>query len=168
MKRAGWVLAVLAAAVCCACCTAFAEEAAEEVTYTCGDYKYVLREDGSAEVVGYTGPGGDIMIPNDLDGHPIMAMRTNVFSKRLYVSDNYTVSVHEDHPYLATINGVLFGKTDRRLICCPYALKQTEYMIPQGIEQIGDDAFGFCAGLTSVTIPESVTSIGDDAFFGCR
>ena len=32
---------------------------------------------------------------------------------------------------------------------------------------IGDCAFSYCTGLTSITIPDSVTSIGDDAFDGC-
>ena len=35
------------------------------------------------------------------------------------------------------------------------------------VTSIGDGAFEFCHGLTSITIPSSVTSIGDDAFFGC-
>ncbi len=144
-----------------------ASAALAEDTFTCGDYMYVLREDGSAEVVGYTGENGDIVIPNELDGHPIMAMRYNVFSVRSG-DTAYTVSVYQDHPYLATINGVLFGKSDRKLICYPYALARTEYAIPQGIEVIGEFAFYDCSSLTAVTIPDSVTSIGDNAFYGCR
>ena len=36
------------------------------------------------------------------------------------------------------------------------------------VTSIGDNAFYFCTGLTSVTIPESVTSIGDEAFYHCE
>lgn len=35
------------------------------------------------------------------------------------------------------------------------------------VTSIGNKAFFFCSGLTSVTIPNSVTSIGDMAFLGC-
>ena len=35
------------------------------------------------------------------------------------------------------------------------------------VTSIGDCAFQYCSGLTSIEIPGSVTSIGDYAFFGC-
>ena len=35
------------------------------------------------------------------------------------------------------------------------------------VTNIGNDAFYFCTGLTSITIPNSVTSIGNYAFSGC-
>ncbi len=40
-------------------------------------------------------------------------------------------------------------------------------VIPNSVTSIGDWAFGYCSGLTSVTIPNSVTSIGNSAFSGC-
>ena len=44
----------------------------------------------------------------------------------------------------------------------------TSVVIPDSVTSIGDYAFSECTGLTSVVIPDSVTSIGDAAFSGCR
>ncbi|MBR5686630.1 MAG: leucine-rich repeat protein [Prevotella sp.] len=44
----------------------------------------------------------------------------------------------------------------------------TEFVIPDGVSTVSDDAFANCVSLTSVTIPPTVTSIGDGAFGGCR
>ena len=40
-------------------------------------------------------------------------------------------------------------------------------VIKDGVTSIGDAAFYYCSGLTSLTIPNSVTSIGGSAFSGC-
>ena len=42
-----------------------------------------------------------------------------------------------------------------------------EYVIPEDVTTIGENAFYYCSGLTSITIPNSVTSIGSYAFYGC-
>ena len=77
------------------------------------------------------------------------------------------INISPDHPYLATIDGVLFSKLDKRLVCYPKALKENEYTVPQGIRIIGDWAFSDCTSLTSVTLTDSVTSIGEAAFNNC-
>ena len=40
-------------------------------------------------------------------------------------------------------------------------------IINSGVTSIGEHAFHYCTGLTSITIPDSVTSIGYSAFSGC-
>lgn len=42
-----------------------------------------------------------------------------------------------------------------------------DYVIPEGVTEIGMFAFAYCSSLTSVTIPVSVTSIGIGAFAYC-
>ncbi len=42
-----------------------------------------------------------------------------------------------------------------------------DVIIPDGVTNIGENAFSGCKGLTSITIPQGVTSIGDKAFSGC-
>ena len=48
-----------------------------------------------------------------------------------------------------------------------YCSGLTSVTIGSGVTSIGEWAFAYCDGLTSVTIPNSVTSIGDWAFSGC-
>ena len=48
-----------------------------------------------------------------------------------------------------------------------YCTGLTTVDIPNGVKTIGEGAFSKCGGLTSVTIPGSVTSIGKNAFFQC-
>ena len=64
------------------------------------------------------------------------------------------------------LDGVLFNKSQTKLIQYPGG-KAGTYTIPSGLTSIGDYAFYYSTGLTSVTIPASVTSIGDGAFVAC-
>ena len=43
----------------------------------------------------------------------------------------------------------------------------TSVTIPNSVTSIGNSAFYYCRSLTSITIPNSVTSIGDEAFSSC-
>lgn len=74
------------------------------------------------------------------------------------------IEVSPDHAYLATIEGVLFSKPDKRLICYPMAKGEQEYTVPQGIKIIGRTAFYDCDVLTTIIFPNGLEEIQDDAF----
>ena len=49
-----------------------------------------------------------------------------------------------------------------------YCSGLTSLTLPVGITSIGEFAFSGCSGLTSLTLPAGITSIGEYAFYGCR
>ena len=77
------------------------------------------------------------------------------------------VSVSPRSEYFATIDGVLFSKTDKRLITYPIGRTDERYTVPDGVEVIGRGAFSG-SNLVSVTLPEGLRSIEYQAFFVCR
>ncbi len=165
-----------------------AESAVPEV-FTSGDYDYVLLKDGTAEIIKYHGKDNDLVIPTALDEFKVIKV-TSISENAFYncsaivsmtLPDSImnidanpfrfcksltTVNVSPDHTALATIDGVLYSKIDKRLILYPMAKTDSSYIIPQGITAIGDNVFN-SSKLTSITIPDSVTSIGDKAFSNC-
>ena len=77
------------------------------------------------------------------------------------------ISVEYGNQKFSSVNGVLFDKNKKTLICYPAGKNGTLYDIPQSVTSIGGYAFAYCSSLTSITIPEGVTSIGEYAFAYC-
>jgi len=187
---------------------ALAEE--EAVTCTSGDYKYVLLEDGTAQITDYSGVETDLQIPSRLDAYNVTAIGNDAFYNcdfltSITIPDSVTsigeyafsrctsltsvtipdsvssmganpfgycekltrIKVSPKSKHFAAIDGVLFEKSTKKLVCYPRAFTAENYEIPQGILAIGDDAFYNCDSLTGITIPDSVTSIGEYAFSYC-
>ena len=57
--------------------SAFAEE--EAVICTSGDYKYVLLEDGTAQITDYSGVETNLQIPSRLDAYNVTAIGDDAF-----------------------------------------------------------------------------------------
>ena len=71
-------------------------------------------------------------------------------------------------PPLVTYNGIEYKVTSIGDKAFFYCSGLTSITIPDGVTTIGSSAFYGCNGLTSIMIPDSVTTIGSSAFAGCN
>ena len=103
-----------------------------------------IIEDGV--LTGYTGPGGDIVIPKGV---------TSIGDCAFYDCDSITsVSIPKS---VTSIEDSAFEGCS----------SLTGIMLPNGLKNIGGGAFDSCTSLTSINIPESVTNIEWGAFSDC-
>ena len=87
---------------------------------------------------------------------------TGVFSACMNLEE---IIVSANNPVYSSLDGVLYNKDKTELLKWPN--KKLSVTIPESVTSIGDYAFLYCYGLTTITLPESVTSIGDYAFSCC-
>ena len=123
-------------------------------------FQYRVLDDGTAEVIRYTGPWKKIRVPSSLHGAPV----TSVGEKAFYCpSGDYLPFARKEleeialPPTLRRIGeGAFWG--------CGYLRSLT---LPDGVTEIGDNAFDSCGRLRALVLPDSVTRIGTEAFDGC-
>lgn len=77
------------------------------------------------------------------------------------------IDVDKQNVNYASENGVLFNKARTILVCYPEGKKETTYVVPDSVKQIGFEAFINCR-LQSVILPDEIEEIGDCAFLYCR
>jgi len=113
-------------------------------------FRYFIDQN-SITITGYTGAGGAVTIPANLNGLPVTRIGDYSFFNR---RDMTQITLPDS---LTTIGrGAFFGCTSLTLV-----------NLPNSLTTIGVDAFYVCRGLTQITFPESLTSIGEYAFYGC-
>ena len=78
------------------------------------------------------------------------------------------ILVDEENEYFSCDDqGVLFDKNKTTLIGYPCGKTESNYSIPEGVEEIGLYAFLGNRHILRVTIPFTVAVIGNDAFYSC-
>lgn len=151
-----------------------------------GDWTYSV-ENNQATITGYTGMGGEVTVPSEFNGIPVVGiggsgyqapLSTTITKMNLpnsvrfvgLLGSSYTAitSFHVDinNPYLSVLDGVLYDKNKVTLLHCGRS-KLGNFSIPQSVTRIESFAFAGCSGLINVQIPNSVTSIGGFAFAEC-
>ena len=142
-------------------------------TLHASDYMYTVVN-GDATISQYMGAGGDVIIPDTLDGFPVVsigmdAFRGNSSLTSVVIPDSVTNIRNEAFMYcyglanakigngLTFIEGYLFSRCTNLV----------SVVIGNNVSTIGHDVFNGCSRLANVTIPNSVKTIGEVAFRDC-
>lgn len=84
--------------------------------------------------------------------------RNNPFSK---------IIVDEANEAYCSIDGVLFSKDKKTLICYPCGKEGEEYWVPKEVEIIETEAFLNVEHLERIHLPKNLIEIKEDAFVDC-
>jgi len=122
---------------------------AQSYTNNYGIWTYTTNQ-GTITITDYSGPGGAVVIPGEIDGLPITGIGDAVF-----LDINLTAVTI---PNSVTAIGYYAFE---------FCSELANITIPNSVTNIGYAAFYYCSGLTNVTTGNGVTSIGDSAFEGC-
>lgn len=157
---------------------------------TSGDYEYSMNSDGTVTIEAYTGTETDLIIPGTLDGCLVTGIDgfshiPTVFMQERFSSvtipgsvaniddgvfRDYTglrqIIVDSSNVHYASVDGVLFSKNPSTLLVYPGG-KAGDYIIPDGVTGIADDAFHYCTELTGLTITGSIIGIDGSLFNEC-
>lgn len=104
------------------------------------------------EIERYIGPGGNVVIPDKIDGQPITSIGDMAFARCRKVT-------------AVTLPKSVTRIGESAFVDCD---KLSGIVILNGVTHIGSGAFFDCSSLTNLTIPASVTKIGDDAIRQCE
>lgn len=146
----------------------------DEMPHISGDFEYFENEKGIT-VSGYLGKGGDIVIPESINGKAVTEIGIRAFGGNEAVK---TVKFPEtleticNRAFMACIGleKLELPSSVRNIGSASFASCNalTELNIPQGVETVGNDAFAFNDGLVKVVLPEGVKNWGGHIFQNCK
>lgn len=119
-------------------------------------FTYTTNADNTLTITGYTGSGGTVSIPTNINGLTVSGIGTNAFAG---TGLNPNIKLNS-----VTIPGSVSNIGFEAFYYCS---QMTNATIGNGVTGIGNYAFAYTA-LASITVPGSVAHLGDYAFEDCR
>ena len=132
-------------------------------------YRYIVKEDGTAAIIGYTG-GAKANIPAKLDGYKVTEISGAAFAESAVTDVTIPDSVS------AIGNGAFRNCTALKSVSLPGNLTALgreafsgckvleEVSLPDSLQVVPEAAFHSCFALKNVKLPANLTEIGKEAF----
>lgn len=118
-----------------------------------GDFQYGVHMErtNTVTITGYTGAGGDVVVPAQIEGLPVVEIGDSAFD---HCSGLSSISLPDS---VERTGWMAFG----------WCRSLSKVSLGSGLVEVGDSAFYGCFELPAITIPSSVERIGWGAFQWC-
>ena len=143
----------------------------EPEIYESGDFRWSLLEDGSAEIRRYTGKKNKVVIPDQIEGHPVTRIGEGAFSGKeritsIVIPEGVTAIAKRGFSGCYKLGSIELPESVKSIGYQAFAscINLTRIKLSPGLESIEESAFVSCDKLKSLELPEGVKSIGDTAF----
>lgn len=140
-----------------------------------GDFVYKTREDGTVEILKYTGTSAEVVIPEKIEDKIVASVGYGAFTDNetvtsVSVPGKVTAIQYGAFQSCVNLKSVKFAAGSELKSIGKIAFYECDNLesieIPDQVESIGH--WGFArSGLTAVTLPDSVTEVGAAVFGGC-
>ena len=144
-------------------------------------YTYTLDDANRATITGYSGNATALYIPDEIDGHEVVAIGDRAFQNRtdlrtVMISDSVTEIEAYSFNNCTNLSNVTLSKSlkymgGRAFGSCE---KITQIEIPKSLDNCGNSGyasyhgpFGACSGLKKITFEEGATEVSNGLFRGC-
>ena len=123
---------------------------------------YEKLDDGSIKFVQYAVGKKDTTfnLPSEVESMKFYAFFGNTSLKNIFANDKTG--------YFSTIDGNLYYDYGKRLLQYACGKTDTEFTIPEGVEEICDSGCSYCTHLKKVNLPSTLTKIGYNSFQCCE
>lgn len=152
-------------------------------TLSADGFTYTIDDDGFAHITGCTLTDTDITIPQTLNGVTVTEIESKAFidgtAEKIHIpatieyisAENpfapclnlIEITIDEHNENYCTVDGVLFTKDMKKLVCYPPKKDGTSYTVPDGVEQLGIASIAETV-LEEINVPDSVNEIGRHVF----
>ena len=136
-------------------------------------FYYEIGDDG-VTITRYAGEGGDVVIPDEIEGYPVIAGGARAFINNpdvtsVTIPDNVTTIGDSVFSRCKNLTSVVIGDGVTTIGYRAFAetSKLTDVSVGDGVERIKRLAF-YASGITSMVLPDTVVSIGERAFEECK
>ena len=151
-------------------------KAADHYGTTPDGIRYHFSEGDDVWIVGYTGNSGDVVIPEYIEGSPVVGIVEEAFKnctslKSIKISK--TVKNVDEYAFAgcANLESVEFPNSVKRTRISDDAFRDCPKLksvkLPEGLETLGQHGFMNCSSLTAIEIPDSVTEFCTKIFDYC-